>query len=79
MNSKGTWTVVKFISEDDDKDASVEAVPSCWLLGNNLCYWPSLPKAKVTKAIKNLELNTCWPSHKIEVFRGATYGKYNTA
>lgn len=67
-----TWTVVQFLD-----DATVEAVPSSWVQGNH-CHWPSFPTEKLINAIKKAEtLNTCWPSHKIKIFRNATYGKFH--
>lgn len=65
-----TWTVVKFLEEN-----SVEAVPTHWLIGNT-CVWPPYPREKVIHSIRNYEeMNTCWPSHKIFIFRNGTYSK----
>lgn len=63
-----SWTVVKFT-----EDSTVAAVPTAWINGDN-CLWPPFTPQKVTLAIKNCEINTCWPTHKIETFRNATYG-----
>lgn len=65
-----TWTVVQF------EDNSVEAVPTNWIQGDN-CHWPSMAHQKLISSIRKSEpLNTCWPTHKVKVFRNATYGKY---
>uniref|UniRef100_A0A1Y1LZX5 DUF4806 domain-containing protein n=2 Tax=Photinus pyralis TaxID=7054 RepID=A0A1Y1LZX5_PHOPY len=70
MNSK-TWTVVQFLD-----DLTVEAIPSTWIQGNE-CHWPSFSMEKLHNAIRKSEpLNTCWPTHKIKIFRNATYGDY---
>lgn len=65
-----TWTVVKFIEEN-----SVEAIPTTWLVGSDHCYWPSYTQQKIQHVIKrHEEANTCWPLHRIEVFKSGTYG-----
>ncbi|CAH1170404.1 unnamed protein product [Phaedon cochleariae] len=67
-----TWTVVKFQEEN-----SVEAIPTTWLMGNNNCYWPPYTQEKIQHAIKKHDQpNTCWPLHKIEVFKSGTYDNY---
>ncbi|KAF5289794.1 hypothetical protein FQA39_LY03711 [Lamprigera yunnana] len=70
MDTK-TWTVVQFID-----DLTVEAIPSTWIQGND-CHWPPFSREKLYNAIRKSEpLNTCWPMHKIKIFRSATYGDY---
>lgn len=70
LDSK-TWTVVQFLD-----DLTVEAIPSTWIQGNE-CHWPSFSREKLYNAIRKSEpLNTCWPTHKIKIFRSATYGDY---
>lgn len=67
-----TWTVVKFIEEN-----SVEAIPTTWLLGRDHCYWPPFIQERIQNVIKrHEEPNTCWPLHKIEVFKSGTYGNF---
>ncbi|XP_074035286.1 uncharacterized protein [Leptinotarsa decemlineata] len=67
-----TWTVVKFLEEN-----SVEAVPTHWLIGNTHCVWPPYPREKVINSIRTYEnMNTCWPSHKVSIFRNGTYNNY---
>ncbi|KAK4884427.1 hypothetical protein RN001_000698 [Aquatica leii] len=71
MDTK-TWTVVQFLD-----DETVEAVPSPWIQGTNECHWPTLPPEKLRQAIKKWEpLNTCWATHKIRIFRNATFDDY---
>lgn len=71
MDKSRTWTVVKF-----DVDNTVEAVPTPWLISGNECLWPPFTGEKLSTAIKNhLDLNTCWPTFKVNIFRNATYGK----
>ncbi|KAK4876448.1 hypothetical protein RN001_012870 [Aquatica leii] len=71
MDTK-TWTVVQFLD-----DETVEAVPSPWIQGTNECHWPTLPSEKLRQAIKKWEpLNTCWATHKIRIFRNATFDDY---
>lgn len=71
MDGEKTWTVVQFLD-----DSTVEAVPSPWIQGE-LCHWPSFSLEKVAIAIKKWEpLNTCWPLHKVKVFRNATFGMF---
>lgn len=69
--SENTWTVVKFID-----DNTVNVVPTSWIHDEVQCYWPHLPANKVTQAIKSGILNTHWPSHKVTIFRNATYGNF---
>lgn len=57
-------------------DSSVEAVPTKWISPENNCFWPPFLADKVAQAIKNQDLNTCWPIYKVEIFRNGTYGKY---
>ncbi|CAG9814687.1 unnamed protein product [Phaedon cochleariae] len=67
-----TWTVVKFKEEN-----SVEAIPTTWLMGNDHCYWPPYTHEKIQQAIKKHDQpNTCWPLHKIEIFKSGTYDNY---
>ncbi|KAF5283338.1 hypothetical protein FQR65_LT13903 [Abscondita terminalis] len=69
-----TWSIVQFLD-----DLTVEAVPSSWIQGDN-CYWPTFSKSKLNAAITKCEsLNTCWPVHKVKIFRNATFGDYLTA
>ncbi|KAK4885260.1 hypothetical protein RN001_001531 [Aquatica leii] len=69
-----SWTIVSFI-----EDNSVEAVPSHWIQGG-LCHWPSFAKDKLLYAIRKCEpLNTCWPTHRVKVFRNATFDDYGKA
>lgn len=71
MESVHSWTIVQFID-----DATVEAVPSHWIQGD-FCHWPSYAKPKMMTAIRKCEsLNTCWPTHKVKIFRNATFGKH---
>ncbi|XP_074040016.1 uncharacterized protein isoform X2 [Leptinotarsa decemlineata] len=68
-----TWTVVGF------EDESVEAVPTSWIIGDQ-CYWPTQKYSSVKNMIINNEnVNTCWPLHKIKVFRNATCDNYLSA
>ncbi|KAF5283623.1 hypothetical protein FQA39_LY17272 [Lamprigera yunnana] len=70
MDTK-TWTVVQFTD-----DLTVEAIPSTWIQGND-CHWPPFSREKLYNAIRKSEpLNTCWPMHKIKIFRSATYGEH---
>lgn len=66
-----TWTVVRFIDKN-----TVEAVPSSWIVQNR-CYWPPFKYEKIMAIIrKNEQLNTCWLSYEISIFRNSTFGKY---
>ena len=66
-----TWTVVQFVD-----DGTVEAVPSTWIQGD-MCHWPSFPAAKMITSIRKCEsLNTCWPTHKVKMFRNGTFGEW---
>lgn len=69
-----TWTIIKFLEEN-----SVAMVPTTWIITDSgkgeTCLWPPLPPEKLSLAVKNHEIDTCWPSYKISVFRNATYGK----
>lgn len=68
--SENTWTVVKFIG-----DNTVNVLTS-WVHDEDKCYWSPLPANKITQAIKSGLLNTHWPSHKVTIFRNATYGNF---
>lgn len=71
MNEK-TWTIVKFINEED----SIEAVPTTWIVRGNSCYWPHFTHQKIFNAIKNHESpNTDWPTHEVSLFKNGTFGK----
>lgn len=73
MTEEKTWTVVQF------EDETVEAVPTIWIQGD-FCHWPSMAPPKLMMAIRKCEpLNTCWPTHKIKVFRNATFDHYMKA
>lgn len=63
-----SWTVVCF-----EADNAVQAVPTRWISGDN-CLWPALPLEKLNNALKQCDFNSCWPSHKVRIFRNATYG-----
>ncbi|XP_050516945.1 uncharacterized protein LOC126891722 [Diabrotica virgifera virgifera] len=73
MASPKTWTVVCFCS-----DNAVQAVPTTWINGDT-CLWPALPREKLNNALKNCEYNSCWPMHKVRIFRDSTYEDYATA
>lgn len=68
-----SWTIIQFL----DEDMTIEAVPTTWLQGD-LCHWPPYQSSKMSNAIRKWEaLNTNWPTHKVKVFRNATFGKYS--
>ncbi|KAJ8914155.1 hypothetical protein NQ315_016234 [Exocentrus adspersus] len=61
-----TWSIVKFLG-----DNSVAAVPTKWLTDQG-CLWPPYTAEKTAAAIRKQEINTCWPTHQVEIFRNAT-------
>ncbi|CAH0560388.1 unnamed protein product [Brassicogethes aeneus] len=66
-----TWTIVKFVEED-----TVATVPTVWITNTENgwnCFWPPLPANKISVAVKTHQINTCWPSFKVIMFRNATY------
>lgn len=66
-------TIIQFL----DDDMTIEAVPTTWRPGD-LCHWPPYPASIISVAIRKWEsVNTCWPVHKVKVFRNATFGKLN--
>ncbi|XP_031331848.1 uncharacterized protein LOC116167192 isoform X2 [Photinus pyralis] len=68
-----SWTVVLF------DDATVEAIPSHWIIGD-LCHWPPYPTSKLSDSIKNGDpLNTCWPTLHVKIFRDGTFHDYGIA
>ncbi|CAG9762675.1 unnamed protein product [Ceutorhynchus assimilis] len=72
-----TWTIVKFIDED-----TVAMVPTIWLTNSENgwnCLWPPLPANRISVAVRTHEMNTCWPSFKVTMFRNATYDDYQKA
>lgn len=70
MESGKSWTVVQF-----SEDGTVEAVPSLWI-EDDLCYWPSYTQPKMMSAIRRCEpLDKCWPTHRVKIFRNATFGR----
>ncbi|XP_050510568.1 uncharacterized protein LOC126887211 [Diabrotica virgifera virgifera] len=73
MDDKETWTVVKFVEE-----SSVAAVPTKWIFEDK-CLWPPFIAEKLNLAIKYQKIDTCWPSHKVQVFRNSTFDSYEIA
>lgn len=58
------------------EDGSVDAVPSSWII-DNVCHWPPYPSQKLQNPLKKAEdVNTCWPTHTVNIFRNSTFGKY---
>ncbi|CAG9817179.1 unnamed protein product [Phaedon cochleariae] len=74
MDEDHSWSVVQFM-----EDHTVEAVPTAWIQGDQ-CHWPAYTPDKVINAIRKSEpLNTCWTSHRVKVFRNATFNDYMRA
>lgn len=66
-----TWTIVQFKDEN-----TLAAVPTNWIVDSDNCLWPPFTTEKIGSAIRNhMEPSTCWPSHRIRIFRNGTYGK----
>lgn len=72
--STNTWTVVQFLTDD-----TVDAVPTSWIHDGDFCFWPPFTQDKIKNAIKNCEMNSHWPSHKVRTFKDGTFDDYFVA
>lgn len=60
------WVIVEFSA-----DESVSEVPSDWVVGGGVCYWPPYKPSRMTVAIKNCELrDESWEKLAVSVFPG---------